>query len=170
MTPATGPCGQGVFAARHDVPTMGYYARSGKHRRDPITVRICGSCTACCTALAVTELNKPVQTLCPHAAGAGCGIYEQRPPSCRAYQCLWLQSHLTDADRPDELGVIFTTAVHPEHGTLPMLVECRSGALSEAVIQTALARLMEQRPVMLMDVTGARTLLPAATPPSPEAA
>jgi hypothetical protein len=41
--------------------------------------------------MAVTELEKPKDAWCDHVIKKrGCGIYETRPPSCRAFKCLWL--------------------------------------------------------------------------------
>lgn len=68
----------------------------------------CGECQACCEAIGVHELNKPIYTLCQNQCVSGCGIYEQRPNSCRSYYCLW-QAGFMDGDinmRPDKLGII----------------------------------------------------------------
>ena len=53
--------------------------------------RKCGACTLCCTALAVPELGKKNGEPCVHITSEGCGIYEDRPLSCRAFECAWLQ-------------------------------------------------------------------------------
>jgi uncharacterized protein len=65
--------------------------------------RACGDCTLCCKLLRVAELNKPVGRLCTHCRpGEGCGIYEERPPSCRNFQCFWLMNEAFPDDlRPD---------------------------------------------------------------------
>lgn len=70
--------------------------------------RPCGTCRACCTALAVIELQKPDYTRCRHECASGCAIYEQRPESCRHFFCLWKIPGwlLQDEDRPDQLGVV----------------------------------------------------------------
>lgn len=61
--------------------------------------RQCGDCTLCCKVLAVTELNKAKGDWCSHVVKKrGCGIYETRPQSCRAFKCLWL----SDANLPAE--------------------------------------------------------------------
>ena len=61
----------------------------------------CGSCTMCCSVLAVTELGKPAGSACPHASKRGCAVYAARPESCRAFECLWLQSaEMTDDLQP----------------------------------------------------------------------
>lgn len=70
--------------------------------------RKCGACTLCCTALAVPELGKKNGERCQHLTPTGCGIYEDRPPSCRAFECLWLQGDGDPSVRPDRLGAVLT--------------------------------------------------------------
>jgi hypothetical protein len=51
----------------------------------------CGECSLCCKLPRIDELNKPLESWCRHiAAGRGCGIYETRPVSCRAFFCRWI--------------------------------------------------------------------------------
>src|SRR3954462_6208588 len=76
-------------------------------------VRNCGGCTGCCHVVAVKEIGLPPFTGCPHlrtvldAKGPGCGIYAERPYSCRSWRCLWLQSEQwPDELRPDRCGVV----------------------------------------------------------------
>src|SRR5690348_6121196 len=71
--------------------------------------RECGGCTACCTVLAVRELDKPMRWACDHVHCAGCRIYDTRPPSCREFHCRWLRGSVgaDDALRPDRCGVMF---------------------------------------------------------------
>lgn len=123
-------------------------------------MRKCGTCRACCTSLIIDELNKPGFTPCPHECEQGCGIYAQRPGCCRSFQCLWLQGHLGEDDRPDRLGVIFTATTHPDHaGTLPMLVEHTPDALQTLPVREAVARLRQMRPVVVLSREG-RAVLP----------
>jgi len=68
--------------------------------------RACGDCMACCTVTHVPELNKPVGVTCKHCE-KGCSIYEERPNSCRAFACAWLQGDLADDMRPEMIGVMF---------------------------------------------------------------
>lgn len=71
------------------------------------TVRQCGSCTLCCKVLEVTDLNKPVNTVCKHApGGGGCEIYEHRPRQCRSFSCGWLQGYLDDDWYPATSGMV----------------------------------------------------------------
>lgn len=61
----------------------------------------------CCITTTVPELTKPSWTLCVHCTGVGCGIYEARPASCRAFECGWYRDlQLPDALRPDRSGVM----------------------------------------------------------------
>jgi hypothetical protein len=92
--------------------------------------RECGNCTACCTIPSIAELDKPVRTDCkfllqPPTAHSedlksgllilnqfegrekGCAIYENRPQTCRNFQCLWLTGDWgREEDRPDRLGIM----------------------------------------------------------------
>ena len=53
--------------------------------------RQCGDCSLCCKVLGIPELDKPKDEWCPNfAAGTGCRIYADRPPSCRDFVCRWL--------------------------------------------------------------------------------
>ncbi|SEC27640.1 zinc/iron-chelating domain-containing protein [Bradyrhizobium erythrophlei] len=71
------------------------------------TVRQCGSCTLCCKVLEVTDLGKPVNTVCNHIrAGGGCDIYNERPRQCRSFSCAWLQGHLDDDWYPETAGMV----------------------------------------------------------------
>lgn len=75
--------------------------------------RTCGGCTACCTTISVSEIDKPAYSPCrqlhaPFSASVGCRIYNRRPFSCSAWSCLWITSpSMSDALRPDRCGVIF---------------------------------------------------------------
>ncbi len=72
--------------------------------------RQCGLCTACCTVMQVSDIQKPAGQRCRHA-GKGCGIYDDRPQSCRGFTCLWLAdvaSVLSAEHRPDLIGLVLT--------------------------------------------------------------
>jgi hypothetical protein len=62
---------------------------------------------------------------CQHCnIGKGCGIYEERPESCRVFECLWLQDKrgkLGDDLRPDRCKVMF--APNPDGKTLIAFVD-----------------------------------------------
>lgn len=71
--------------------------------------RKCGACTLCCTTLAVPELDKPNGVRCVHLTDEGCGIYEDRPPSCRTFECAWLRGGGDGIyQRPDFTGGVLT--------------------------------------------------------------
>lgn len=68
-----------------------------------MTERKCGECTLCCRLLPTKEINKPANTRCQHQRhGKGCGIYADRPFSCKVWSCRWLLNDDTaDLSRPD---------------------------------------------------------------------
>lgn len=82
---------------------------------DAIPRNDCGSCTYCCTVMKVKELNKGANTPCTHCIeGSGCTIYNERPESCRIYECLWFRSQSFDKPlppgiRPDRCNVVIGT-------------------------------------------------------------
>jgi hypothetical protein len=45
----------------------------------------------CCKLPLIKELEKPTDQWCRHAViGKGCGIYADRPPICRNFNCQWI--------------------------------------------------------------------------------
>jgi hypothetical protein len=71
--------------------------------------KICGPCQACCIApkIDTPELRKPSGATCVHLVERGCGIYDKRPPVCRAFLCGWrLLPELDISWRPDLSGVM----------------------------------------------------------------
>lgn len=68
----------------------------------------CGSCTQCCKEMGITAddgttISEP-GSWCTHCEiGVGCQIYEQRPKSCRTFDCVWLISQRTKKPLPLEL-------------------------------------------------------------------
>ncbi len=79
-------------------------------------LRECGSCSECCTILAVQFPNymKPHDSKCEYVRlEGGCSIYNKRPEVCRGYQCGWLElDALPNSCRPDLLGVMFRFEVN----------------------------------------------------------
>lgn len=67
--------------------------------------KTCGDCTLCCKALSVRELGKPAGRWCQHA-NPGCGIYDDRPESCRTFTCQWLTTALPDRLKPNKCGCV----------------------------------------------------------------
>jgi len=56
--------------------------------------RECGTCSVCCSVLAVPELDKSGYEVCRHLCASGCAIYPDRPESCRSFTCEWLRGSL----------------------------------------------------------------------------
>ena len=83
-------------------------------------MNLCGECSACCTALRIDKKeifwkdgDKVAGETCEKLSNGQCSIYEERPPACVKYECLWLQlSKLTDMNpdfRPDKLDAMVST-------------------------------------------------------------
>ena len=122
------------------------------HRARRAAQRSCGSCSACCSVLRVDELAKPAGRDCVHQRGeSGCGIYDRRPPICRAYRCLWLQGGLEDDERPDRTGGIVDLDARGMSVELGIR-EIRPGSFDASPALRAIAeRYREQIPVRIVD-------------------
>jgi hypothetical protein len=70
----------------------------------------------CCKVMGVVELEKEPGVWCGHCeVGKGCKVYDDRPGTCREYQCLWLQQEaLVDELRPDRCKVVLTSTTDGE--------------------------------------------------------
>jgi hypothetical protein len=96
--------------------------------------RECGTCSACCGVMGVPEIGKGTYETCGHLCDAGCGIYADRPESCRAFACQWLRGMLevdgdVDTDlRPDACGVIFDYQPDTAFGDVYLAWEVEPGA------------------------------------------
>jgi hypothetical protein len=82
--------------------------------------RECGECTVCCVAPNIDkpEIQKDSGARCKHCTATGCGIYETRPPVCRAFYCAWRTVDIFDESwRPDKSGVLASVETEgiPEH-------------------------------------------------------
>lgn len=103
----------------------------------------CGDCTACCTVLAVTELQKPARRACDHVCCSGCRIYENRPQECRQFHCLWMRGALgaDPALRPDTLGVMFDCFIERGSRRLRFVAfELWPGAMATTAVRDLLDR------------------------------
>ena len=70
----------------------------------------CGTCTKCCGWMEIPYMDSPRGDLCRLCEeGVGCTSWEDRPPGCCEYSCVWLanQTKLPADLRPDQCGVIF---------------------------------------------------------------
>lgn len=80
-------------------------------------LRACGSCSACCTNLAVAELHKPAGVRCVHLTAAGkCSIYDTRPKGCRDFDCYWRQGAGDMSLRPDRSGAVLANVTNDLSG------------------------------------------------------
>jgi hypothetical protein len=74
---------------------------------DPGPARACGTCSLCCTVMGVSEIAKPRNVKCDCLTPLGrCGIYADRPDSCRQFKCLWLQGALPEGLRPERVRAV----------------------------------------------------------------
>ena len=118
--------------------------------------RACGSCSACCRSMAVHELKKDAWTRCTHLCDGGCGIYPERPASCRNFSCQWLRGVL-EVDgtvdpglRPDACGVIFDYQPESPYGQMYTAWEVRPGASARSPAREVIEGLAEHFSVMLV--------------------
>ncbi|MEO0514125.1 MAG: hypothetical protein AAF086_02370 [Planctomycetota bacterium] len=102
----------------------------------------------------IEELAKPAFSTCAHDCGGGCDSYATRPQSCRDFRCLWLDGHLEESDRPDKLGVIFTTTHDDQVGVHPLIVEAKPQGADSDAVRDAIQRLTEKSPVLVLTAAG----------------
>lgn len=99
--------------------------------------RTCGGCQECCVRLGIEELDKPPMHLCPHMVGGGCGIYANRPHSCKHYACLWVIGVIPEQFKPEKIGVIIDQGVNDKQGNPAkncfVVRETREGAIRNNV-------------------------------------
>jgi hypothetical protein len=91
--------------------------RARRAVQDLILSKSCGACQACCTVVAVHEIDKPEYQKCEHQCSTGCAIYRQRPVTCRDYYCFWRMTGLPEGEdyRPDNLRAIFDAESFTTH-------------------------------------------------------
>jgi len=85
-------------------------------------MRECGDCTKCCEGWLSANINghqmHPGRP-CHFLASGKCTIYENRPGTCRNYNCAWKSDDIFPAwMRPDLIGVIITKVTHPTRSDL----------------------------------------------------
>jgi hypothetical protein len=118
----------------------------GRRQLKVIGKRGCDGCTECCSVLGVKPIEKPPWVSCEHLCEQGCGIYEERPPICGEFNCLWQMGLGDMADRPDKLGVVFA----PTDGPFPytgveeiQAYEARPGALKDPKVMAICKKLVK---------------------------
>lgn len=74
---------------------------------DEPNMRRCGDCSLCCTVMAVREIDKPSNVKCDKLTVMGrCSIYADKPASCTAFKCLWLQGLMPENMKPSRSRVV----------------------------------------------------------------
>ena len=102
--------------------------------------RTCDDCNECCFVLGVRELEKVPFCECKrdakHYKGLrhiGCGRYEDRPDSCKAFSCMWLEGLGAPEWKPSKIGVVFEAVVTSRIGKFIQV-----SARSDAAVNTTL--------------------------------
>ena len=99
--------------------------------------RSCGKCNVCCVCVSVAAFNKPADVPCQHLTvlqpQGCCGIYDERPSECKAYECAWKEGWILEELKPDSCGIMLEHAwiEHPKRLNLLMGFENRQGAMEE---------------------------------------
>ncbi len=73
--------------------------------------RFCETCTVCCKAFAIPEVEKEPGAWCRHVVQArGCGIHPDRPQTCRLFFCHWMRNGALGPEwRPDRARFVMYT-------------------------------------------------------------
>ena len=88
--------------------------------------RVCGTCTLCCKVYTIPELQKPMGSWCKFCKpGNGCGNYEERPATCRQFNCLWITANFLGPEWKPERSK-FVMSVDP--ATKFLLIQVDPGA------------------------------------------
>jgi hypothetical protein len=90
--------------------------------RPATTLRSCGTCSLCCKLYEIPELDKPSHVWCRHCrpGKGGCSIYQERPPVCVDFRCLWLTGQLGDEWWPPRSKIV-VTHYWDEEGNFPIM-------------------------------------------------
>lgn len=121
--------------------------------------RECGTCNVCCVALTINEpaLQKAQGYRCRNAQPDNrCGIYQDRPRTCRNFDCGWRQlKWVRETMRPDVSGVLVQMhrKVYPDHSVSPMGIMVtlltRAALKAEGLAETVSAAVAANVTVML---------------------
>jgi hypothetical protein len=112
------------------------------------TKRECGNCNLCCKLLGISEIKKPPGQWCGHVkCGKGCAIYDNRPQSCRDFDCLWLQGAWPKALKPNKTKVVPTT----DEGSVVLYVDSATpSAFRSPEMIKVIDRLLNTEPVFVV--------------------
>lgn len=119
--------------------------------------RKCGTCTACCTHMEISEIDKKPGTPCPNLCDQGCGIYETKPAECTSFKCMWLREGLHLRFKPDKIGLLFFEHVF-KFGQGVTCIEMHEGALDTSEGEAAINYVMQKHTVVLCRFDGKRTV------------
>lgn len=111
-------------------------------------MRECGNCSLCCTVMAVRELDKGANTSCVNDCGGSCGIYEQRPQSCRDFECLWLKGVVPQSVKPNECDVVLGATLDG-NGMVAYVPSSRAHAHEHGDIKRLIDLVAKDRPVII---------------------
>jgi Fe-S-cluster containining protein len=115
--------------------------------------RNCGTCTACCTAMAVQEIMKPNDTRCIYQITSnrgGCGIYDERPKSCQDFYCLWRHGFGRTMERPDRSGFVLDLTTNTEGQRAFVAHEAWPNAFTDNQVKDRISKLADKYPVILV--------------------
>jgi len=133
------------------------------------TTRKCGSCSACCTTLAIREaaevhdddgsvrtevlFEKEPGVRCEHVRGGNkcCGIYEERPGPCKIFTCGWVMGLGSNKDRPDKNNAVFTME-ETDIGPALVIYEVRERAARNGRVLALAQALVEKHKTEGQDV------------------
>lgn len=137
--------------------------KSCAHDSSGPSIRACGECDVCCTAMNVAALSKPVGVRCVHMSQTGCGIYQNRPSACREWYCMWLRDNrgiFSEDERPDRVG-IFLTASKPtaQGGQVIFAHPVHADAMTNPAATALVERLRKYVPVRVLPYCGENATL-----------
>lgn len=118
--------------------------------------RSCGACHACCVVLPIRAAGweKAEAERCRHLTEGGkCGVYDERPTPCRAFECLWLAGRLPFETtwRPDRLGLLLTGMEIEGNHLLYAYEVWKGAAVSSPSAASLLAAIAADQVVVVVD-------------------
>lgn len=126
----------------------------------------CGDCHVCCIHLPipageVSTTIKPPGAICPRLTREGCGNYDQRPATCRQFQCAWLVERTWPvAWRPERSGLLCLREDIDNGVSAALVYEIAPGALARPTTQPMLEQLRKSTAVVaVVDCQKQRKLL-----------
>lgn len=118
----------------------------------------CGDCNLCCKVMGISELNKPPGPWCSHAVkGKGCGIYEQRPGSCRQFGCFWLLGNLAPEYKPNKVKAVI--AIPPGEDHVRVYLDAGCSNWDAGPLGRLLRRIQRDKPVFIRHFNGTISVL-----------